>query len=32
MLLQMIQNPEEKKQDILIPCELMIRGSTLLRP
>ena len=32
MLLQMIQNPEEKKQDILIPCELIIRGSTLLRP
>lgn len=32
MLLQMIQNPEENKQDILIPCELIIRGSTLLRP
>lgn len=32
MLLQMIQNPEKKKQDILLPCELMIRGSTRLHP
>lgn len=31
MLLQMIQNPEVKKQDILLPCDLMIRGSTRLR-
>lgn len=30
MLLQMIQEPDIRRQDILLPCELMIRDSTRL--
>lgn len=32
LLLQMLQDPDTKKQDTLVPCELMVRGSTRLLP